>query len=39
LTVICASEMARGWLLEQPTRERLLQGAARVALLLDEVRA
>jgi hypothetical protein len=39
LAMVCASDMAQGWLLDEPTRERLLQGAARVALLRDEVRA
>jgi hypothetical protein len=39
LALVCASDMARGVALDEPTRERLLKGAARVALLRDEVRA
>jgi hypothetical protein len=39
LVMVCASDMARGVAIDEPTRERLLQGAARVALLRDEVHA
>jgi hypothetical protein len=39
LALVCASDMARGQRLDEPTRERLMQGAARVALLRDESRA
>ncbi len=39
IALLCASDMARGETLDEPTRERLLQGAARVALLRDEVAA
>ena len=38
LTVICASDMARGQTLTETTRERLLLSAARVALLREEIR-
>ena len=39
LAVVCSSDMARGVELDEPTRDRLLAGAARVAMLRDEVRA
>jgi hypothetical protein len=39
LAVVCMGAMARGDTLDEPTRDRLLQGAARVVLLRDEVRA
>lgn len=39
LALVCASDMARGQQLDEPTRERLMHGAARVALLRDEVHA
>ncbi len=39
LAIVCASDMARGDLLDAPTRERLMRGAARVSMLKDEVRA
>ncbi len=39
LVVVCAADMARGKLLDDDTRGRLLQAAARVNLLIDEVRA
>jgi hypothetical protein len=39
LALVCASDMARGQQLDEPTRDRLMQSAARVALLRDEVRA
>lgn len=39
LAVICASDMARGEVLDEATRERLTQSAARVLMLRDEVRA
>lgn len=39
LTIICASDLANGRTIDEPTRERLLRGAARVALIRDEVLA
>lgn len=39
LAVVCASDMAQGKGLDEKTRQRLMQGAARVSLLRDEVRA
>lgn len=39
LAIVCASDMAGGAQLDESTRDRLLQGAARVAVLRDEVRA
>lgn len=39
LAIVCASDVARGEQLSEETRERLLLGAARVAMLRDEVRA
>ena len=39
VAIVCASDMARGEPLDEPTRERLLLGATRVAMLRDEVRA
>ena len=38
LAIVCAADMARGAALSEETRQRLLQGAARVAVLRDEVR-
>lgn len=39
LAVVCAGDMAAGKQLDESTRDRLLQGAARVSMLRDEVRA
>jgi hypothetical protein len=39
LAVVCASDMARGVELDEETRERLLQGAARVSMIRSEARA
>ena len=39
LAIVCAADMARGQKLDKTTRDRLLQGAARVSLIRDEVRA
>ena len=39
LTCLCASDMARGAVLDDVTRERLMLAAARVSLMRDEVRA
>lgn len=39
LAMVCASDMAQGKPLDESTRERLLQSAARVSMLRDEVRA
>jgi len=39
LALLCASDLAKGEPLDEPTRERLLLGAARVSMLRDEVRA
>lgn len=39
LVLVCASDLAAGRQLDQSTRERLMQGAARVSLLRSEVRA
>lgn len=39
LAFVCASDMAAGKDLDESTRERLLQSAARVSMLRDEVRA
>lgn len=39
LAMVCAADMAQGKELAEETRQRLLQGAARVAVLRDEVRA
>jgi len=39
LTLLCASDLACGRSLDVNTRERLLQGAARVSMLRDEVHA
>jgi hypothetical protein len=39
LAVVCSSDMARGVTLDEATRDRLLTGAARVAMIRDEVRA
>lgn len=39
LAVICASDMAAGKPLDEPTRERLLHSAARITMLRDEVHA
>lgn len=39
LTVVCASDLARGEPVDEATRQRLIQAAARVAMLRDEVRA
>jgi len=37
LAIVCASDMAQGKTLDEPTRERLLRSAARVSMLRDEV--
>lgn len=39
LAMVCAADMADGKPLDEATRGRLLQGAARVALIREEVRA
>lgn len=39
LAVVCAADMAAGRPLDEPTRARLLQSAARVSLLKDEAHA
>lgn len=39
LAVVCAADMAAGRPLDEPTRARLLQSAARVSMLKDEARA
>lgn len=39
LTVLCAADMARGVPIEEGTRQRLIQAAARVTMLRDEVHA
>lgn len=39
LAIVCAADMAEGKTLDDGTRQRLLQGAARVGLMRDEVRA
>ena len=39
LCVVCASDLAAGRQLDEPTRERLLVAAARVGMLRDEARA
>lgn len=39
LAIVCAADMAQGKALTEQTRQRLLQGAARVTVLRDEVRA
>lgn len=39
LVVVCAMDIARGELLDANTKQRLLQAAARVSTLRDEVRA
>jgi hypothetical protein len=39
LAIVCASDLAAGKQLDSATRERLLQGAARVSMLKAEVRA
>lgn len=39
LAVVCASDLAAGKELDNATRDRLLQSAARVSMLRDEVRA
>lgn len=39
LAVLCANDMAAGQSLDEPTRARLLQSAARITLLRDEARA
>jgi hypothetical protein len=39
LAVVCAADMAAGRPLDEPTRARLLQSAARITLLRDEARA
>lgn len=39
LVVVCASDMAAGRALDEATRGRLLQSAARVSMLKDEVHA
>jgi hypothetical protein len=39
LTLLCASDMAKGDALDEATRERLLLGAARVSMMRDEVNA
>ena len=39
LAIVCAADLARGQPLDEAARERLTRGAARVALLREEVRA
>ena len=39
LAIVCASDMAQRKALDESTRERLMQAAARVSMLQDEVRA
>ena len=39
LVLVCAGDMAQGKPIDEATRERLMQAAARVAMLHDEVRA
>ncbi len=39
LAVVCAADMAAGRPLDEPTRARLLQAAARVSMLKDEAHA
>jgi hypothetical protein len=39
VVVVCAMDIARGELLDANTKQRLLQAAARVSTLRDEVRA
>jgi hypothetical protein len=39
LVIVCAADLAHGKEIDEPTRERLIQGAARVSLLRDEVHA
>jgi hypothetical protein len=39
LVLVCASDLARGEPLDEPTRERLMLGAARIALMREEVSA
>ena len=39
LTLLCASDLAKGETLDEPTRERLLLSAARVSMMRDEVHA
>lgn len=39
LAIVCSADMANGVPLSEETRQRLLQGAARVSVLRDEVRA
>lgn len=39
LAIVCSADMAQGKVLANETRQRLLQGAARVTVLCDEVRA
>lgn len=39
LAIVCMADMAKGEALDDATRQRLVQGAARVSLIRDEVRA
>lgn len=39
LAVVCAADLSRGEPIDEATRERLIQAAARVSMLRDEVRA
>jgi hypothetical protein len=39
LVLVCASDLARGEQLDELTRKRLMLGAARIALMREEVRA
>jgi hypothetical protein len=39
LAIVCAADMAQGHVLDEATRQRLQQSAARVGLLRDEVHA
>lgn len=39
LAMVCASEMAQGKTIDEATRQRLMQGAARVSMLRDEAHA
>lgn len=39
LVLLCASDLAQGGQLDEPTRERLMLGAARIALMREEASA
>ncbi|MBN8506925.1 MAG: hypothetical protein J0L58_20860 [Burkholderiales bacterium] len=39
LVLLCASDLAQGGQLDEPTRKRLMLGAARIALMREEVSA